>query len=175
MALYGLIAEFDSPEAVLKASKEVVKKGYKNFDTYSPFPIHGIEKAMNLPASKLPWIVLIMGTFGLVFGFGMQTWVATSAYKLTLSGKPLFSYQAFVPVGFELTILFSAFGAVFGMFAINQLPKFYHPVFNKASFKKVTSHGFFMSIEADDQAFNLEKTKRFLEEIGGMDVSELKQ
>lgn len=174
MSHYGYIAEFDSPSAILKASKAVVKEGYTNFDTYSPFPIHGIEKAMNLPDSKLPWIVLMGGVLGCTLGFSLQTWVSTFAYKLVISGKPLFSYQAFVPVTFELMILFSAFGAVFGMFALNKLPQPYHPVFHKKSFKKVTCDGFFLTIEATDFKFHVDKTKVFLESIGGSDIELLK-
>jgi len=131
MKPYGIIAEFKNAAELFKACKEVKDAGYKQFDSYSPFPIHGIEKAMGLPASKLPWIVLGGGAFGLSAGFGLQAWVATSAYPLTISGKPLFSYQAFVPITFELMVLFSAFAAVFGMLALNKLPQFYHPYFKK--------------------------------------------
>lgn len=171
---YGLICEFDSAASLYNAAKKVVSEGYTKFDTYSPFPIHGIDKAMGLPASKLPWIALVGGILGCSAGFGLQTWVATSAYKLTISGKPLFSYQAFVPVTFELMILLSAFGTVFGMFALNKLPQPYHPVFHKASFAKVTSHSFFLTIESSDAKYDKADTAAFLEKIGGTDVSVLK-
>ncbi|MDG2265330.1 MAG: DUF3341 domain-containing protein [Candidatus Marinamargulisbacteria bacterium] len=172
--LYGVMAAFDSPDSLIFASKSVVKAGYCKFDTYTPFPVHGIEKAMNLKPSPLPWLVLCGGLFGASAGFGLQTWVSIKGYALVISGKPLFSYQAFVPVTFELMILFSAFAAVFGMFAINKLPQFYHPVFTQKCFESVTTDGFFLMIECADPQFDLAAVHQLLEKQGGFNIVDVR-
>ena len=101
-SVFGILAEFGTPSSILKAAKKVNLAGYTKFDTYTPFPIHGMDKAMGLKPSSLGWFVFCGGAFGLLFGFGLQTWVSITAYPVIVSGKPLFSYQAFVPVTFEL-------------------------------------------------------------------------
>ena len=168
--VFGVLAEFESPAALMKAAEKVRDKGYDYFDVFSPFPIHGMDAAMGLKPSKLPWIVFLGGSFGLLFGFGLQTWVSTTAYKLIISGKPLFSYQAFIPVTFELMILFSAFATVFGMFALNRLPQHYHPLFTVDSFAKVTSHGFFLMIESKSKLFDSNDVQRELVSYGGYNI-----
>jgi hypothetical protein len=168
--VFGILAEFDSPSSLLKAAEKVRDKDYQYFDVFSSFPIHGMDAAMGLKASKLPWIVFIGGLFGLLFGFGLQTWVATTAYPVIISGKPLFSYQAFIPVTFELMILFSAFGAVFGMFALNRLPQHYHPLFKVSSFSTVTSHGFFLMIECKESQFDNNQVQNELKSYGGYNI-----
>jgi hypothetical protein len=170
MSVYGIIAEFKNPGDLLKAAKATQTEGFKKYDAFSPFPIHGMDDAMSLEGSKLGWIVLCGGAFGLSLGLGLQAWVATTAYPLVISGKPLFSYQAFVPVTFELMILFSAFSAVFGMFALNKLPEHYHPLFTSKNFAKVTSHGFFIGIEANDEKFDVKASADFLKKIGGENI-----
>jgi hypothetical protein len=172
--VHSILAEFKDPGALLKAASDTLKAGYKSFETYSPFPIHGMDDAMGLGASKLPWIVLCCGALGASGGFALQTWVATSAYRLTISGKPFFSYQAFVPVTFELMVLLSAFGAVFGMFALNKLPQLYSALFKSQNFSKATSHGFFLEIQAQDPKFNEATTAEFLKSIGGIQIEVIK-
>ena len=158
-----ILAEFKSPKALYNAARKVKETGYTAFDVFSPFPIHGMDEAMGLSPTKLPWLTLLGGTVGLSVGFGLQTWVATSAYKMVISGKPLFSYQAFVPITFELMVLFAAIFTVVGMFALNKLPQPYHPLFKSVNFTKVTTDGFFLAIETNDDA----SVSHFLEEIGG--------
>ena len=170
---FGILAEFSDPTALMAAAKAVHDAGYDKFDVYSPFPIHGMDTAMGLARSKVPYIVLVGGTFGLLFGLWLQTWVATSAYRLVISGKPFFSYQAFIPVTFELMILCSAFAAVFGMFATIGLPEWHHPLLNEPSFKKVTSHGFFLAIESSDKKFNSDSVKTLLTSLGGTEIKEV--
>ncbi len=170
MSTYGVLAEFKSPKELVHAVKKTREAGYKVFDTYTPFAIHGMDDAMGLSRSKLPWIVLCCGLTGLLSGLALQTWVATSAYKLTISGKPFFSYQAFVPVTFELMVLFSAFGTVFGMLILNGLPKWYDPAFKHSTFRTASSHGFFLGIEASDKLFDVEKTPDFLKSLGGYSI-----
>ena len=151
-----ILAEFKGPHELLEAAKTLTKKGYKSFDTYSPFPIHGMDDAMNLKPSILGWIVFLGGSFGLIGGFSMQVFMSLD-YKIIISGKPFASYPAFIPVTFELMILLSAFAAVFGMFALNKLPQHYHPIFKSQNFKKATSHGFFIGLDSKDD--NYEKKR----------------
>ncbi len=168
-----VLAEFKSPHDLLEAAKYITKKGYKNFDTYSPFPIHGMDDAMNLKHSILGWIVFFGGFFGLSVGFGMQTFMSLD-YALIISGKPFFSYPAFIPVTFELMVLFSAFSTVFGMFALNKLPQHYHVIFKSDNFRKVTSDGFFLAIESCDPLYKQRNVVSELESINGMNIEVLK-
>ena len=170
MSLVGVLAEFSSPGTVYKAAESLRDSGYKAFEVYSPFPIHGMDDAMGLKPSPLGWIVLCGGFLGILTALTLQTWVATTAYKLVISGKPFFSYPAFVPVTFELMVLFSAFSAVFGMLVLNRLPQHYFPYFRSRNFKKVTSHGFFVSIDSVDPLFDKEKVGAFLSQLGGMNI-----
>lgn len=169
-SVFGILAEFKSPSSLLKAAESIRDKGYDHYDVYSPFPIHGMDDAMGLKPSKLPWFVFCGGAFGLCFGFGLQTWVSTTAYPLIISGKPLFSYQAFIPVTFELMVLFSAFTTVFGMFALNKLPQHYHPLLTLDSFSSATSAGFFLVIENRSEGFDSDQVKNDLERVGGFNI-----
>jgi hypothetical protein len=172
---FGILAEFENPGKLLSAVKKTRDSGYITVESYSPFPIHGMDAAMQLKDSPVGWIVFWGGAFGLLVGFGLQTWVATSAYKLTISGKPFFSYPAFIPVTFELMVLFAAFGAFFGNFILNGLPKFYHSLFKSKNFASATSHGFFMSIESSDKNYDLDKTVSFVKELGGENIEILEK
>ena len=165
-----VLAEFHSPSDLLSAANKVREKGYTSFDAYAPFPIHGIEDAVGMKPTPLGWIVLLGGTLGLTFAFSLQTWVSTRAYRLVISGKPLFSFPAFIPVMFELMVLFSAFFTVFGMFHLNKLPQHYHPLFKSKNFKKASSHGFFIAVESADPLFDKHQISTFLESIGGSNI-----
>lgn len=164
--LYGVLGQFDSASELYKACEKVRDAGYSKWDAHTPFPVHGLEKAMGLKPSPLGWIVLIMGLIGVSGGMLMQWWVSVEAYPLIISGKPFFSWQAFVPVCFELMILFAALGAVFGMLGLNKLPQHYHSLFNSKRFEAVTDDRFFISIEAIDSKFDPVKSADFLKESG---------
>lgn len=168
--LFGLVAQCKDVNHLIMVAKKVREEGYKNYDTHSPFPIHGMDRAMGLGDSKLGWIVFLFAMLGGVGGFAFMAWTSAVDYPLIISGKPLISTEAFVPVTFELTILFSAFSAVFGMLALNKLPMWYHPVFDHSTFESVTSDSFFVSIEALDPQFDVEKTKGFLERLGATNI-----
>lgn len=170
---FGLLAEYDSAPAIYKACEKIRDAGYKRWDSYTPFPVHNLDKAMGIKPSVLPFIVFACGMTGAACGLLLQWWTSTIAYPLVIAGKPLFSFQANVPVTFELGILFSAFGAVFGMLGLNKLPQFYHPLFNIARFARVTDDRFFIAIEATDPKYNLEKTRKLLEETGSVNVEEV--
>ena len=168
--IVGMLAEFANPAELIKAAKEVRDHGYQKFDCHSPFPIHGMDQAMGLKQSPLGYIVFLMGTLGLLSGIALTWYVAVDAYPLVISGKPFFSFQAFVPVYFELTVLLSAFGAVFGMFHLNRMPQFFHNLFYSDKFAKATDDGFFVSLEASDPKFDADKAKALFESLGASDI-----
>ena len=167
---YGVLAEFATPAALYHACEGVRDAGYTRWDAHAPFPVHGLERAMGLRASRLPWIVLVLALGGAATGVGLQGWVSTTAYPLVISGKPFFSWPAFVPVTFELAVLGGAIGAVFGMFALNQLPTLYHPLFASARFEKASDDGFFLSIESWDPKFDRQATLELLRGLGATHV-----
>jgi hypothetical protein len=168
---YAVIARFDGPAELLEAGAKVRDAGYKKFDCHSPFPIHGMDEAMGLKESKVGYIAGICGTLGGIGGLALQWWTSTIAYPVVISGKPYFSYQAYVPVTFGATVLFAALGAVFGMLITNRLPRFWDGLFYSDKFcQGVNNDGFFVSIEASDKKFDADKSRTFLESIGGKQV-----
>lgn len=171
--MYGILAEFSNPKELTDAAKTITDSGYRNYDTFSPYPIHGIDKAMNLKKSKLGWIVLGHGILGLAGGFLLIMFTMAIDYPMNISGKPLMNVPAWVPVMFELTVLLSAFGAVFGMFYLNGLPRFNHPLFNSENFKKATDDGFFVCIESEDPQFEEEKVTKLLKEAGATNIEQI--
>jgi len=168
--IHGILAEFSNPGTLIKAAEKVRDAGYTKFDSHSPFPIHGMDKAMGLQRSKLGFVVAGACGTGAAVGLGLQWWTSTIAYPIVVSGKLLFSWQAFIIVTFALFVLFGALSAVFGMFHFNKLPQLHHPLFYSENFKKFSDDGFFISIEANDKIFNENDTLKFLESIGGNQV-----
>lgn len=166
-----LVAEFDTPAAIVEAAGKVHDAGYRDYDAHTPFPIHGLDKAMKIPVSKLGWIVLAHGLVGGIGAFALQWWTSAVDYPLVIGGKPYFSFQAFVPVTFALTILLSAFGTVFGMFFLNGLPRWQHPVLAHPDFRRVTDDKFFISIDSTDPRFDATRTRALLEEVGGKRIA----
>jgi hypothetical protein len=167
---FGIVAEFDSPGALLKAAEKVAEQGYKKFDAHSPFPIHGMDDAMKLGQSPLGIIVFLCGLTGFSIGLGLQTWVHSFEYPLIIGGKPFFALPAYIPVTFELTVLLSAFGAVFGMLALNKLPMPHHGVFNHSRFHEFSNNAFFISVEATDPKFDANRTRDLLQQLGGKHI-----
>jgi len=147
--------------------------GYTKWDSHTPFPVHGLPKAMGLKPSKLAWIVLACGLTGAAGAMLLQWWTHAVDYKYIISAKPYFSWPAFIPITFEVMVLFSAFGAVFGMLGLNRLPQYYHPLFRSERFERVTDDGFFISIEARDPEFSPEETRALLEACGAVNVEEV--
>jgi hypothetical protein len=167
---FGILAEFATPSDLYRACERVRDAGFTRWDAHTPFPVHGLDKAMGLRASPLPWIVLAAGLTGAALGFILQWWVHASAYPLVISGKPYFSWPAYIPITFELGVLFAAFGAVFGMFGLNRLPMHYHPLFSSQVFGRVTDDAFFISIESWDPKFDASGTGTLLESFGARRV-----
>jgi hypothetical protein len=168
--IYGVVAEFGSPEALVEAARRACEAGWEKLDAYSPFPVHGIDAAMGAKRSKLGYLVFAMGVLGATAALALQWWTGSVAYPLVIGGKPFFAFEFSIPVTFELTVLFAAFGAVFGMFAINGLPRFYHPVFQHPRFAGVTDDAFLLAIESFGKDFTAEEAAGFLESIGGRNV-----
>ncbi len=173
--VYGVLAEFAHPGALLKAAKTVREAGYRHFDTHSPFPVHGMDRAMGLPPSKVGFAALGGGLTGLALGTWLQWWTSAVDYPLNISNKPLFAYEPSIPVMFELTILLSALGAVAGMFALNGLPRPWNPLFYSPSFARATDDGFFLHIASSDRQFDLDATARVLTDAGALRVETLRE
>lgn len=171
--LYGLMAEFINPEALLEATQLAVAAGYHRLDAYTPFPVEGLADALGVRNTRLPLIILGGGIIGAFAGYGLQYYAMVISYPLNVGGRPLHSWPNFIPITFETTILFAAFAAVLGMFALNGLPQPYHPVFNVPSFELATRSHFFLAIEARDPKFDLAETRHFLENLGAATVSEI--
>lgn len=167
---FGLLAEFRTPESLFKACEQVRDAGFRDWDSHTPFPVHGLEAAMGLGRSKVPLFVLVLGLSGACFGMLMQWWVATEAYPLVISGKPLFSWPAFVPITFECGVLGGATGAILGFLLQARLPRHHHALFNSERFERVTDDRFFISIEATDPKFDRQETEDLLKRLGATAV-----
>jgi len=171
--LYGLMAEFESPSELLEAARRAREDGYVRMDAYTPYPMHELTEALGIRPTRLPWVVLAGGLIGCAAALGMMWFSATIHYPLNVGGRPLASWPMFIPITFELTVLFASLFAVFGMLGMNGLPMPYHPVFNAPRFALASRDRFFLCIEASDPRFDTEKTSRFLANLGARVVSEV--
>lgn len=168
--VYGVLAEFRNPKELVDAATNVKKSGYQNFDTYAPFPIHGMEKAMGLKNSPLGWIVLGGAITGMVGILTLMIWVMAYEYPINISGKPFINIPIYVPITFEITVLLSAFAAVFGMLFLNGLPRLNNPLFNVERFDKASDDGFFVCVEASDDLFAEEKVTKLFRDNGATHI-----
>lgn len=171
--LYGYLAEFESAQALVDAAEAITKAGYTRTDAFSPFPIPEIDEALSMKRSVLPWIILTAGITGGLVGFGMQWFANVIHYPLNIGGRPTNSWPMFIPITFELTILFSAFTAGIAMLLMNGFPKHYHPVFNVPSFARASTSAFFLVIEEADDQFDRQKTMELLKSLNPVEVSEV--
>ena len=171
--LYGLMAEFENPAELLEAARKAHDAGYRKMDGYSPFPIEGLAEAVGFRRTWLPLIVLLGGIAGGITGFGMQYYLSAIDYPLNIGGRPLNSWPAFIPITFELTILFAAISAVLGILLLNGFPRPYHPVFNVDDFALASRNRFFLCIESSDPKFDREQTRLFLQDLKPHAVSEV--
>lgn len=171
--IYGLMAEFDNPTALVNAARAVREKGYRKLDAYSPFPIEELSEALHLHKNKLPLIVLLGGIAGGLTGYLMQYYVTVWNFPINVGGRPLHSWPPYIVITFELTILFAAISATLGLLALCGLPMPYHPVFNVPRFALATRNRFFLCIESADPLFDRENTAAFLETLEPKEVSEV--
>jgi hypothetical protein len=168
--IHGIMAEYATPADLYHAAEKVRDAGYSRWDVYSPFPVHGMDDAMGTPPTKLPLLVAVVGLSGASLGFLLQYWVGHIAYRTIVQGKPTNAWEPFVPVTFELGILFTAFAALLGMIAFNKLPMWYHPLMKKERFLKVSDDRFVIHIESADPKFDPSATRALLEKSGGTRV-----
>lgn len=163
--LHALVAEFDDVASITRAARSVREAGYRDFDVYSPFPIHGIDRAMGIRPTRLPWIVLACGLAGTTAALLLQWWTNAVDYPFAISAKPLFGVPANVPIVFEVTVLLAAFAAFLGMFVLNRLPEHHHPLFELPRFRRATDDGFFLAVEARDPRFDAARVRALLESL----------
>ena len=167
---WGVLAEFHTPAELYRACEAVREAGYTRWDAHSPFPVHGLERAMGLGRSPVPLAVLALGLGGSAAGMALQWWVSVEAYPLVVSGKPYFSWPAFVPIMFECGVLGGSMGAFLGFLGFARLPRHHHPLFTSERFERVTDDRFFISIEAADPRFDRARTTQLLEQRGATHI-----
>jgi hypothetical protein len=170
---YGLLAEFDTAEQLLRAARRAYAAGYRRMDAYVPFPVEGLSDALGFRPKAVPLIGLFGGMFGAVTGYGMQFFIHTISLPINVGGRPLDSWPSFIPVTFEMGVLFSALSLFFGLLILNGHPEPYHPVFNVAAFARASRDRFFLCIEARDPRFDELSTRGFLQELGAREVSDV--
>ena len=169
-ATYGLLAEFPTASSLLAAAVRVRDAGYARWDVHSPFPVHGMDKAMGIRKTRLPWFAFFCGVAGVGSALLLQWWCNAYDYPYLVSGKPFFSIPANIPITFELGVLFAALGTFVGLLVLNRLPELYNPVFKRQRFAKVSTDGFFIVIEATDPKFDSRGTADLLTSAGATAV-----
>jgi hypothetical protein len=172
-AIYGLVAEFDTPGELVAAARKTREAGYKKFDAYSPMPIHELDGAMDLHDNRVSLFTLIGGLLGCAGGFGLCSWVSAVALPLNIAGRPQISVPMFIPITFECTILLGGLTCAISMLMLNGLPAPYHPLFNVERFAGAARSKFFLCIEAEDPKFDRTDTAGFLETLGPEEISEV--
>jgi hypothetical protein len=171
--LFGLMAEFDTPGGLVEAATQARLAGYREMDAYSPIPIEELNEALGLRRTRLPRLVLLGGILGGLGGYSLEVWTQAVAYPMNVGGRPPISWPQFIPVTFETTVLGAALPAFVAMWALNRLPMPYHPVFNVPAFARASTDRFFLCIEATDRKFDREATRRFLEGLHTLGVSDV--
>jgi hypothetical protein len=183
--LFGYLAQYDTPHDVLHAAKAVRDAGFTRWDCLTPFPVHGLDHAMGMKKTVLPWVVLIAGATGTALACFLQWYVNSphtessalyvlSGYPLVISGKPYWSIPPNIPVMFELTVLFASLASFFGVWAFSRLPRYHHPVFNVARFRQVSDDKFFILLEVTDPRFDLRASRELLASTHPAAIEEVK-
>ena len=170
---YGLLAEFDSAKRLVFAAQQAHASGYRRMDAYSPFPIDGLAEALGRDRTGIPVLVLIAGVFGGIAGYLLEYYCSVIDYPLNVGGRPVHTWPSFVPPAFETTILAAALMAVLGMIALNGLPRLYHPIFNVPQFERASQDRFFLCIESNDPQYAVDATRKFLEGLNSLEVTEV--
>lgn len=173
--LYGYLAEFENVNELMAAARKVRDQGFTEWDCFTPFPVHGMDEAMGVKPTRIPYFTLMGGLIGCAGGFFMQYWMNAIDYPILVSGKPYFSVPAFIPITFETTVLLAALAAVGTLIAFNGFPQLYHPVFRSPKFERATTDRFFVLIEAADPNFEEDKVREFLQSLNGLSVERLEE
>lgn len=173
--LFGLMAEFTEHEQLIHAVQRAYGEGYRSMDAYSPFPIDGLAESMGHDYTAVPLFTLVGGIVGGLGGYFMEWYSMSRLYPLNVGGRPLHSWPNFIPVTFELTVLIASLSAFLSVFVLNRLPQLNHPVFNVPEFERASIDRFFLCIEAKDPKFDAEGTRRFLEELKPVKVTEVEK
>jgi hypothetical protein len=160
--IFGVMAEFETADQILDATRRAHQAGYRRMDAYTPYPVEGLATELDLPRTRVPFVVLIAGLVGAAAGFFMQWWSMAVDYPFNVGGRPLNSWPVFIPITFEVMVLVASFAALFGMLFLNGLPQPHHPVFNAPRFVEASPERFFLCIEATDPGFDREGTRQFL-------------
>jgi hypothetical protein len=170
---YGVVGEFASAEALLDAARKVHDAGYKKAEAYSPFPVEGLAEALGFHHSPVALLTLLAGITGGATGFFMCWYANVISYKLNIGGRPPNSWPAWIPITFELTVLFAALTAAISMLILNGLPRLHHPLFETPHFNEATRDRFFLCIEAKDPKFTTATATDFLTTAGALAVTEV--
>ena len=171
---YGLLAEFNTPSALVHATQQARAAGYRRMECYTPYPVEEAAEALHFHKNRVPLVCLLGGIAGLTTAFLMETWISKWSYPLNIAGRPLFSWPAFIIPAYEWTILWAGLSAGFGMLALNRLPALYHPVFNAPNFRNgATSDKFFLCLEADDPRFSITDSRSLLESFHPVSIVEV--
>ncbi|WP_368516592.1 DUF3341 domain-containing protein [Rhizobium sp.] len=160
--LFGLLAEFDRPERLIEAVERARKAGFTAMEAYSPYPVEELTEALGFKENIVPWLTLAGGIFGAALGYGLQFYT-NYAYPIEIGGRPLYAWQSFMLITFELTVLFAVLSAIFGMLLLNRLPRLHHPLFDIEAFQLGQSDKFFLIILSNDERFHLKRTRTFLD------------
>ena len=171
--LYGLLAEFETPEALVEAARQARAEGYARIEAFSPFPVEGLADAIGFRERALPWIALAGGIAGGGGGYLLQWYMNAVNYPINIGGRPLDAWPAFAVPAYELAILGAFLAAFFGLLALNRLPRLHHPIFNAARFRRVTVDRFFLAVPSAEPRFDLEATRALLERLGALAVEEV--
>ncbi len=174
MSRFALLAEFETTADILHAAAVVRDAGYRRWDVFTPFPVHGMDEAMGMSGSKVGWFSFIGGVTGFTTGMLMIWWMNAFDYSIVVGGKPLFSPIYAFPVSYELTILLGSFGSLLGMLFLNRLPRLYNPLFRSTRFHLATHDRFFIAIEATDPKFSDTETRKLLESTGSKRIEEVR-
>ncbi len=166
---YGVLAEFETPEALIDAVRRMRAEGYRVLDAFTPFPVEGLAELLECRDRRVLWLGFIGACTGFVLALAMQMYTNFD-YPIDVGGRPLYALSAFAVITFELTILFGALTAAFGMLYLNRLPRLHDPVFSASRFHLASRDRFFLCIKADDPRFEQEAAEDFLRRVGARSV-----
>ncbi len=170
MKIAGVLGNFTDAQAITNAAEKTNKAGFTNYDCFTPYPVHGLDRVMGVKRTILPYISFVGAICGTATALGLQAWTGAVDYKLNIGGKQLFAFQFSIPIDFELTVLLCAISTVVGLLALSKIPTWWHPFQNDAGFRKATDDEFVLGIYAEDARFNEESVVSFMKSLGANDV-----